>query len=531
MRPIDVLVVGAGPAGLATAIRLRQRLGPGAGDASVVVIDKAAAAGYHNLSGALLEPACLDELLPDWRTERSRFLDQVVPIERDELYLLFTRSAARLPGRLVPRAMRHAGDVAISVSRLAAFLAERAERLGVEVHHGFAAREAIVEGGAVRGVRLTELGLDRDGRPKSNHLPPEEVRARVTVLADGAHGPLSSGLTRPEGGDRHPQVYSLGVKAVVQFAGPNPFGNRRAVHTLGYPTRHGIFGGGFIYSLGEKHAAVGLILGLDWRYGDLDPQVEFELFRSHPLVAGLLDGGVTIATGARTIPEGGYYSLGRPTLPGVLVVGDAAGFVNVAKLKGIHDAVRSGICAADAIAEALLAEAAAGDVATTASRRYEELLIHRGIAAELRGARNYRQGFRWGLIAGAPLSLVQDRLPLALTMGLDRLATRRGARLRRAVPAGADGAAFVGLTGARHREDEPSHVTILDPRLCASCADGYAAACTHFCPADVYRWSHDRVVLSPSNCLHCMSCTVKCPYDNIRWVPPEGGEGPRYRQM
>ena len=531
MRPIDVLVVGAGPAGLATAIRLRQRMGPDAGDASVVVIDKAAAAGHHNLSGALLEPACLDELLPDWRAERSRFTDHVVPIERDEIYLLLARSAVRLPRRLVPDAMRHAGDVAISVSRLAEFLADRAERLGVEVHHGFAAREPIVEDGAVRGVRLVELGLDRDGHPKPNHVPPEEIRACITVLADGSHGPLSSALVLPEGGGRHPQVYSLGVKAVVQFPGANPFGNGRAVHTLGYPTRHGIFGGGFIYSLGEKHAAVGLILGLDWRYGDLDPQVEFELFRSHPLVAGLLEGGVTIATGARTIPEGGYYSLGRPTLPGVLVVGDAAGFVNVAKLKGIHDAVRSGICAADAIAEAVLAEGTAGDVGTSAPARYEELLVHRGILGELHGARNYRQGFRWGLIPGAPLSLVQDRIPLALTMGLDRLATRRGARLGRTAPAGADGAAFVSMTGARHREDEPSHVTILDATLCASCVDGYAAACTHFCPADVYRWSHDRVVLSPSNCLHCMSCTVKCPYDNIRWVPPEGGEGPHYRQM
>ena len=551
MPPIDVLIVGAGPAGLSTAIRLRQRMEAAGRECSVVVLDKAAAPGYHNLSGAIVEPAALDELLPDWRSDRSRFADQVTPVERDELYLLTERRAVRLPPPLVPAAMRHAGDVTLSVSRLAAFLSERAARLGTEVYHGFAARELLLEAGMVRGVHLGDAGLDAEGRPGANYLPAEDVPAAVTVLADGSHGVLSSQLAdrrrgsqlashpawqlasqladpeRGPFGARDPQVYGLGVKAVVQFAGTNPFGNNRVVHTLGFPTRRGIFGGGFVYSMGPKAAAVGLILGLDWRYGDLDPRVEFEAYLAHPFVASLLAGSSRVATGARTIPEGGYYALGPLRVPGALVVGDAAGLVNEAKLKGVHYAMRSGMCAADAIADALLA----GEPADGAGARYVRLLEERGILAELHRARSYRQGFQWGMVPGAFLSTVGDRLPLHLHMPPDRLGTRPRARLARRRPESADGAAFLALTGTSHREDEPSHVTLVDPALCAACGEAYQAACTHFCPGEVYRWNGERIVLSPSNCLHCMTCTVKCPSDNIRWTPPEGGEGPRYRQL
>ena len=558
MADIDVLVVGAGPAGLATAIRLGQRLQGDGRDASVVVIDKAAAPGYHNLSGAVVEPGVLDELLPDWRTDRTRFADHVTPVERDELWALSARHAVRVPPRAVPPTMRHAGDAILSVSRLVAFLADRADRLGVEVYHGFAARGLLIEDRRVRGVRLVDLGLDAAGRPRTNYLPGEEVRAGIVVVADGSRGVLSAELDAldrsvPEAsvaddrgsaagragsaaghrtagrgaGARDVQVYGLGVKAVLQFPGGSPLGAGRVVHTIGYPTRRGVFGGGFIYGMGPKTVAVGLLLGLDWRFVDLDPRVEYEAFRSHPFVAALLEGGTSIATGARTVPEGGYYALGPLDAGGALLVGDAAGFVDEARLKGVHTAIRSGMCAGDAIADALSSDAGVA----SAGARYRGLLAERGILDELRRARNYRQGFRWGLVPGAALSLIGGRLPVHLRMPPDRSATRVRAHLDRRLPAGADGSAFVSLTGTAHREDEPSHVALADPARCVACGTAGEAACTHFCPGEVYRWTGAQIVVSASNCLHCMTCTVKCPADNIRWVPPEGGEGPRYRQL
>ena len=508
------------------------------------MIDKAPSAGYHNLSGAAFEPACLEELVPGWQSERSVLTDHVVPVERDEMYFLLGRSAVRVPSVVVPRRMHHRGDVTISVSRLTQFLAQKAQRLGVEVFQGYSARSLIVEDGRIAGVRLAELGLDKDGARKPNYRPAEEIRARVTVLADGTHGVLSTEFAERFGGGRNPQIYSIGVKALVQFAKESPFGKGRVVHTLGYPAPRGVFGGGFIYGMGSKQVALGLILGLDWRYGDLNPQRELERYRAHPFVAGAIEGGVVVATGARTIPEGGILSMATLTAPGALVVGDGAGLVNIEKIKGIHYAIGSGICAADTIAEAF----GTGDFGTAALAPYRDRLAARGILADLRHARNYRQSFRWGLYLGTPLSLVQSHLPVDLASHPDRRATKAGTRLRRKDPGGMDQTTFVSLTGSMHREDEPSHVTIVDPARCLECESRFANSCTHFCPGQVYRWAPadedggtgesdgesaatGRIVLSPSNCLHCMTCTVKCPYDNIRWQPPEGGEGPRFKQL
>jgi electron-transferring-flavoprotein dehydrogenase len=524
--PIDVLVVGGGPAGLAAAIRLRQQLAAASLEASVAVIDKAPRPGYHALSGASFEPACLDELVPGWRDDR-RFIEHVVTVERDEMYFLLGRRVIRVPHLVVPRAMDHHGDVTLSLSRLVAFLADKAERAGVELHSGYSARTLLVEDERVVGVSLGEVGRDAHGGVKPNHRPAEEIRARVTILADGSHGVLSTQLRERFGSGRNPQVYSLGIKAVVQFADGNPFGTNRVLHTLGYPNPASVFGGGFMYSMGEKTVAVGLIMGLDWKYGDLTPQREFERYRAHPFVAGLLKGSVTIATGAKTIPEGGYEALGRLAVPGALVVGDGAGFVNMEKIKGIHYAILSGMAAAETVAEGLAGPGLDADLLAGYTRRLEE----RGVLPDLRHARNYRQSFRWGIYAGAPLSLVQHRIPRRLSMEPDFRGTRRGTRLDRPDPGGMDGATFVGLTGSLHREDEPAHMTVLDPAKCLTCASDYANSCTHFCPGQVYRWDGGKIVLSASNCLHCMTCAVKCPFENISWLPPEGGEGPRFKQM
>ncbi len=527
MKPsLDVLVVGAGPAGLATALRLRQQLDGTSPDTSVAVIDKAPQPGYHSLSGAVLEPASLDALTPGWRTHRS-LARRIGEVERDDMYFLLGSRAVRIPARVTPRAMDHRGDVVLSVSHLSAYLAEEAVAAGVEVYHGFSARHLILEDGRVAGVRLGEVGLDAEGRPMANYRPPEEIRARVTVLADGTRGVLSEQLRERFGRGPNPQVYSLGIKAVMQFSSEHPFGAGRVASFLGYPNPQSVFGGGFIYAMDERTVAVGLISGLDWKYGDLDLQHEFERFRQHPFVARQLEGGVTIATGARTIPEGGYYALGKVSVPGALVVGDGAGFVNIERIKGLHNAIWSGMAAADTIS-AGLAGSRGGDIPL---RGYQERLEARGVLPEMRHARNYRQAFRWGLLVGAPLSQVAHLLPWRLGMERDASATVRGARLDRHDPGGMDGATFVSLTGAMHREDEVAHMAILEPARCLTCAADFASSCVHFCPGQVYRWDGEQIVLSPSNCLHCMTCAVKCPFDNIHWQPPEGGEGPRFAQM
>ncbi len=526
MDGIDILVVGAGPAGLAAGLRAKQAATAAGRELSVAVIDKAPAPGNHVLSGAAFEAACLDDLLPGWRDLRNPFTTGLVPVERDDLYFLRPKAANRIPSLLVPSRMHHDGDVIISISRLVAFLAEQAEAAGVEVYHGYSARSLIVEDGAVKGVRLAEVGLAHDGAAKGNHLDAEEIRAPITVLADGTHGVISTQFTEQFGGGAVPRVFSLGMKAIVQFPEASPFGTNRVMHTLGYPMPPSVFGGGFLYAMGEKTVAVGLILGLDWKYGDLNPQREFETFRAHPFIARLLKGGVTAATGAKTIPEGGYNAFGALSAPGAMVVGDGAGFVNMEKIKGIHYAIRSGMAAADTALEALRPDGSVGSLDA-----YRERLEGSGMLAEFRHARNYRQVFKYGLFVGTPLSLVQSKIPATIGIHRDGAATKKGARLNRPDPGRMDGATFVALTGTVHREDEPSHIEITDPQACVACEADYANACTHFCPGQVYRWSGSEVVLSPSNCLHCMACSVKCPKDAIRWVPPEGGEGPRYKQL
>ena len=527
MRPaLDVLIVGAGPGGLATAIKLKRLADEAGQPLSMSVVEKASQPGYHNLSGAVVDPAPLDELTPGWREDRQ-LSKRISAVEQDDIYFLLGSRAIRVPALVAPSAMDHSRDIIVSISRLTGYLASVAESEGVEIYSGFSARELVIEDGRVKGVRLGEVGLDADGGHMPNYRPAEEIRARVTVLADGTRGVLSEQLRDHFGAGRIPQVYSLGIKAVLQFRDEHPFGAGRVAHFLGYPLPQDVFGGGFIYAMDATTIAVGLIMALDWKYADLNPQQELERFRQHPFVAAQLEGGVTIASGARTIPEGGYYAMGKINVPGALVVGDGAGLVNMEKIKGIHNAMWSGMAAAETIVEGLAA-AGAGEVEL---RSYQDRLEANGVLPEMRHARNYRQSYQWGLYVGAPLSQISHLLPMRLGMEPDREGLSAGARLGRDDAGGLDGATFVSLTGAIHREDEAAHMTIGDPSRCITCADEYAAACQSFCPGQVYRWDGEKVVLSPSNCLHCMTCAVKCPLDNITWQPPEGGEGPRFAQM
>lgn len=527
MKSIGVLVIGAGPAGLAAAIKAKRALVDGGSDAAVVVVDKAPKAGNHSLSGGLLETACLDDLVPGWRNEKSPFTERLNPIARDDMYFLTARMAVPVPKLVVPGPMHHRGDLPVSASQLAAFLAKQAEKIGVELYFGYSLGGLIIEDGKVTGCRISDSGLDKDGQPKVNHLGSEQIRAAVTILADGSGGVLSTEFRNLFGGGPNPQVYSVGIKTLFQFPGKSPFGANRAVHTLGFPAPASVFGGGFVYSMGESLTAAGIILGLDWKYGDLNPYEAFEAYRAHPLVSKWLKGGTPVATGARTIPEGGYYSLSRLFGPGALVAGDAAGFVNMRKIKGMHYAILTGGAAGLTAAEAVLES----DTSEERLSDYENKVEGLGVLADMKKGRNYRQVFRSGLYIGAPMTFVQGLLPYRVSIEPDADGLKAKKRLKLRTPAGIDQAAFVGLTGTHHREDEPSHISILDPALCAECREKYGCACVNFCPGQVYRLSSDHIVLSPSNCLHCLTCVEKCPFRNIRWQAPEGGEGPRYKQM
>jgi electron-transferring-flavoprotein dehydrogenase len=526
MKEIDALIIGAGPAGLAAAIRLKQRLNKENKDHSVVVIDKGMKLGSHNLSGAIFEPRCLDELTPDWRNQKSYFCNNITTIEKDELYFLTKNTSHKIPSLMVPPLMNHKGDLSISISKLTEFLGQAAKTEGVEIYTGFSAEKLLLEGKRVKGVKLLDLGLDIDGKKKHNYLKGEEIYSKLTILADGSRGVLSLQLAEVLGGHLNPQVYSVGIKQLLSLPADNNFGPSRSIHTLGYPNKPDIFGGGFVYSMNDNLVVAGLILGLDWKYGDLNPHTEFEVFKSHPLITGLLRNGKVISTGAKTIPEGGYYSLGRLYTDGALVVGDAAGFVNMEKIKGIHCAVLSGIGAADAAFDAL----SKNDMSAEFLSVYKTNLENSGLMKEMRHARNFRQCFRWGVHLGAPLSKIQHLIPFKLGIEEDYTAAKAGARINRKNP-GMEQETFIGLSGVMHEEDEKSHVSILDPSLCDKCEINYKSSCTHFCPGQVYRRSGDKIILSPSNCFHCGTCVVKCPYQTIRWQPPEGGEGPHYKQM
>lgn len=539
LNKTDVLFVGAGPASLAGAIKLKQLLNDKGRNESVVVIEKADKPGQHNLSGAVFEAAVLDELIADWKQRGDAFVTRMLAnrVDRDEtIFLLGQNRAVRIPGFIVPSYLRHRGDYVLSLSEMVIWLTGIARGLGVEIYTGFAAKEIVVEGKSVRGVRLGEKGLNKEGEQQPNYMPGEMIEAKVTVLGEGSLGLLSEDMTRifhPDS-DRNPQVYSLGVKEVIRLPDNNNFGPNRVIHTMGFPNRvltPDVFGGGTLYSLDENTVAVALILALDWRYCDLDPQRELQIFKSHSLVNHLIGDGEVIAYGARTLPEGGYYSLPEVVANGAVIIGDAAGFTSVRKLKGLHYAIKSGMLAAEAIFRAIEQQ----DFSRDALKTYPELVEKSFIRRDLRAARNYRQVFnkagRAGLYLGTPLSLVQQLIPFRLTTRPDHEGISRS-RLHRKHSGGIDRLTAVSLSGTDHREDEPCHITLSDPGQCADCGQEYGChPCESFCPGEVYKFEEDDLILSPSNCLHCQTCRVKCPHQVIQWRLPEGGDGPKYKVM
>ena len=533
----DVAIVGAGPAGLACALRLRQ-LQP---ERSVCVVEKAASLGAHSLSGAVLDPVALDALLPDWRTAPP---PTCIAVQRDEFRFLTRRGTYRL---ITPPQQRNHGNFIVSISQLVPWLGAKVEAAGVDIFTGFAAASAIFnEAGAMAGVRLGDMGRIRDGTDAgaegANFTPGAEIHAPITVLAEGCRGSISKQLIARYQLDanRSPPTFALGLKELWQL--PAGRGQPGLVqHTIGWPMPSDTFGGGFIYHLDQDRVYVGLVVGLDYRDPQFQPFEAFQQLKHHPSIRALLNGGEPLAYGARAIAAGGAQALPKMEMPGALLIGDAAGTLDAARIKGIHQAMRSGLLAAEHLA-------ANNDVTG-----YDAAWRNSAGGKALHAVRNIKPGFKHGLwlgLANAGLeTLLGGRTPWTLKhVANDRTLRRLAATaVETATPAAnaapertlapRDRTAAVYLASTAHEESQPVHLHVADTSICADrCAREYDNPCTRFCPAAVYEIlvaadGTRRLQINAANCVHCKACDIKDPYKLITWVTPEGGSGPNYQNL
>jgi len=547
---VSVLVVGAGPAGLSTAIHLKT-LKP---KIDVCVIEKSADLGNHNLSGAVLEAqplhSLLDSAVPGWQDTDAAKEVLANKIDKDNIMfflgkklafnIFFMIKLARI-FRLGFGQMIHKGDYSVSISKLTKWLGQIAKDLGAEVLTGFAAQDIILDSsnGRAIGVKLVDQGLDKEGHKQPNYVEGETIEADFVVLAEGCDGLVTEKFVEKANLQRQAnQLYSVGVKELIKVSPEqyNKFTASRVVHAMGYPIwtpviGPGMFGGGIVYAGVQDHLSVGMIVGADWKYYDFNPQDALTNFKNHRFVKQFIDGGEVVEAGAKMIPEGGYYAIPRDPQTGsigksnVMILGDSAGFVNMLKIKGLHNAIDSGIQAAKAIAETL-------DNPQQAAARYTELVEQSNIAKEMYSARNFRQTVaKFGPLQGMPLSVFGGLLPRFKIEKDYEAMTVLPYRLKPNPQFDKD--TFTAMAATEHREEQPSHLKILDRAICeARCTPLFNSPCITFCPAGVYETIHDEVKpANPSNCLHCKTCQRKCPFDNIRWTVPEGTGGPRYKRM
>ena len=543
---VDVLIVGGGPAGLSAAIRLAQlQKGKGGEALSVAVLEKAREAGAHSLSGAVLDPSALRELIPDFR-EKGAPLASAVEAER--VYFLTEKS--KLPFPILPPPLRNHGNYIISLSAVVKWLSAQAEELGVDFFSGFAGQDILMDGDRVIGVRTGDRGIGRHGEQKPTFEPGVDILATVTIFCDGVRGNLTKELVRrlQLGHDRQPEQYAIGLKELWEVP-RDRIQPGTVIHTMGYPLRQDEFGGSFMYALPDNQVSVGFVVGLDYKDPLLDPHMAFNRFKQHPYVKALLDGGQMIRYGAKAVPEGGWNTIPRLYMAGGLIAGDAGGFVNSVRFKGVHLAMRTGMLAAESAFDAIRA----GDTSEVRLKRYEDAINASPVRAELYPVRNAHQAFGYGLFAGmafAGLSVltrgwwVSD---LQGHAGHERMQTQGSyydAPPASSAPSNAttvdrkltfDKVTNVHYAGTAHEEDQPAHL-LVHTEVCSSiCGDEYGHPCTRFCPANVYEIVKDadgpRLQINASNCVHCKTCDIMDPYSVITWVPPEGGGGPQYSGM
>ncbi len=535
----DVVVVGGGPAGLACAIRLKQLAAEANRELGVCLIEKGSEIGAHILSGAVIEPRSLNELIPDWKEKGAPLK---TPVTEDRIMLLTEKGGVRLP---LPPAMQNEGNYIISLGNLCRWLGQQAEALGVEIYPGFAAAEVLYkDDGSVKGVATGDMGIGKDGQPTENHQPGVELHARQTVFAEGCRGSLTKTLFERfklrEGVD--PQTYGIGIKELWEVA-PEKHRPGYVFHSIGWPLDSSTYGGAFLYHFEDRLVSIGFVVGLDYRNPHLSPFDEFQRFKTHPRIRPLLEGGRRVGYGARAISEGGYQSLPKLTFPGGLLIGDTAGFLNVPKIKGTHLAMKSGMTAAETLIEAL------GDDGPREVNGYAESLRKTWLWDELYRVRNIRPSFSGGLWAGLLYAgidqyLLRGKAPWTFRVHSDHDTLGKASdhpKIDYPKPDGVvtfDKLSSVYISGTNHEENQPSHLTLRDAAVPISVNLAlYDAPEQRYCPAGVYEivrdadGSNPRLQINAQNCVHCKTCDIKDPTQNINWVVPQGGEGPNYSNM
>ncbi len=542
----DVVVVGAGPAGLATAIRLKQLAAETGADISVVVVEKGSEVGAHILSGAVIDPSGLDRLLPEWREDPDRPLH--TQVTADEFMYLGPAGGLKLPNVFMPKLMNNHGNFVGSLGNVARYLGRKAEELGVEIYPGFPAAEVLVEDGKVVGVATGDMGIGRDGQPNANFTRGMELRAKYTIFGEGARGSLTKQMVERFGLNqgRDHQKYGIGIKELWQVR-PEKFQAGLVRHSMGWPLPNNAGGGSWLYHFDDNLVSVGFVVHLNYKNPTLSPFEEFQRFKTHPMVRDVFEGAKRIGYGARAIMEGGWQSVPRLSFPGGCLVGDSAGFVNVPRIKGSHNAVLSGMLCADHVFEALQAGRAHDEVAS-----YEESWRASPIGYDLKRVRNVKPLWsRYGTAAGVALGGLD--MWMTELFGWSFFGTMKHGKpdhecllplsdvtpIKYPKPDGVltfDKLSSVFLSNTNHEEDQPPHLQVRDMGLQkASEHDVYGGPSQRYCPAGVYEWVEGeggpRYQINAQNCVHCKTCDIKDPNQNINWVTPEGAGGPNYINM